>query len=128
MKNPDVHETIDEYIAPFPPQVRAILKKIRATIRRAAPDAEERISYRMPAFKWNGIVVYFAGWKEHIGLYPPIRGDVQLEKAVAQYAGPKGNLQFPLDKPMPYALITRIVKHRVKQNADRKSAKAKRKA
>lgn len=121
-------ETIDDYIKGFPSKVQAVLQKVRATIQKAAPDAEEVISYRMPAFKWNGIVVYFAGWKEHIGLYPPIRGDVELEKAVAQYAGPKGNLQFPLDKPMPYTLLTKIVKHRVKQNADRKSAKAKRKA
>ncbi len=121
-------ETIDDYIVAFPAKVQAVLQKVRATIQKAAPDAEEVISYRMPAFKWNGIVVYFAGWKEHVGLYPPIRGDVELEKAVAQYAGPKGNLQFPLDKPMPYALLTKIVKHRLKQNADRKSAKAKRKA
>lgn len=121
-------ETIDGYIEGFPPKVQAILQKVRATIAKAAPDAEEVISYRMPAFKWNGIVVYFAGWKEHIGLYPPIKGDAQLEKAVAPFAGPKGNLQFPLAKPIPYALLTKIVKHRLKQNAERQSAKAKRKA
>jgi uncharacterized protein YdhG (YjbR/CyaY superfamily) len=116
-------ETIDSYIENFPAKIQAVLQKVRATIQKAAPDADEVISYRMPAFKWNGIVVYFAGWKEHVGLYPPIRGDAELEKAVAPYAGPKGNLQFPLDKPMPYALLTKIVKHRLKQNAARKGAK-----
>lgn len=125
----DAHEatglpaTIDEYITQCPVAVRAILKKVRATVRRAAPEAQECISYRMPAFKLNGIVVYFAAWKTHIGLYPPIRGDKALEQAVARYAGPKGNLQFPLDEPMPCALIERIVKLRVRQNAERAAAK-----
>ena len=120
-----VPQTIDEYIAQCPASVRAILKKVRTTIRRAAPEAQECISYRMPAFKLNGIVVYFAAWKGHIGLYPPIAGDVSMEKAVARYAGPKGNLQFPLDEPMPYELIERIVAFRVKQNAARVAAKRK---
>jgi uncharacterized protein YdhG (YjbR/CyaY superfamily) len=106
---------IDEYIRSFPPEVQRILKKIRSTIRAAAPDAEEVISYQMPAFRQNRILVYFAAWKKHIGLYPPISGDDKLQKAVAPYAGEKGNLQFPLDKPIPYNLITRIVKHRLKQ-------------
>lgn len=108
--------TIDEYIAPFPPEVRAILRKIAATVRRAAPNAEEIISYKMPAFRQGGMVVYFAAFRKHIGLYPPVRGDAELEKAVARWAGPKGNLQFPLDEPIPYGLIARIVKLRVKQN------------
>lgn len=112
---------IDEYIAPFPPAVRAILKKIRATIRRAAPGAEEVISYRMPAFKQGGILIYFAAFKNHIGLYPPVRGDAALEKAVAKYAGPKGNLQLPLDEPMPYGLIERIVKSRLRQNQQKRT-------
>jgi uncharacterized protein YdhG (YjbR/CyaY superfamily) len=122
---PAVPQTIDEYIAQCPASVRAILKKVRTTICRAAPEAQECISYRMPAFKLNGIVVYFAAWKEHIGLYPPIAGDASMEKAVARYAGPKGNLQFPLDEPMPYELIERIVAFRVKQNAARVAAKRK---
>src|SRR5262245_617233 len=108
--------TIDEYIAASAPDVRAILKKVRQTIRRAAPDAEEVISYQMPAFRLHGMLVYFAAWQNHVGLYPPISGDAKLVKAVARYAGPKGNLQFPLDEPMPLDLIERIVKHRVKQN------------
>ena len=102
------------------------LEKVRTTIRAAAPEAKETISYQMPAFKQHGILVYFAGWKEHIGLYPPVSGDKALEKAVAQYAGPKGNLQFPLDEPIPYDLIKRIVKLRVKQDSA-KAAKRKRK-
>jgi uncharacterized protein YdhG (YjbR/CyaY superfamily) len=116
---------IDEYIARFPADVRAILEKVRATIRAAAPEAKETISYQMPAFKQHGILVYFAGWKEHIGLYPPVSGDKSLEKAVARYAGPKGNLQFPLDEPIPYDLIKRIVKLRVKQDSEKAAAKRK---
>jgi uncharacterized protein YdhG (YjbR/CyaY superfamily) len=112
---------IDAYIAFFPPNVRTILETIRSTIRQAAPDAQETISYSIPAFKGNGILVYFAAFKNHIGLYPPIRGDAKLEKAISPYAGPKGNLQFPLDRPVPYDLIQRIVKLRVDQ--DRASRK-----
>jgi len=111
---------IDEYIAGFPPEVQATLGDIRATIRRAAPDAEEIISYRMPAFRLGGILVYFAAFRKHIGLYPPVRGDAKLEKAIAPWAGPKGNLQFPLDQPIPLELIARIVKLRVQQNARKK--------
>ena len=114
---------IDEYIAGFSPEVQEILERIRATIRDAAPGAQETISYRIPAFTQNGVLVYFAAFKRHIGLYPPVRGDAKLEKAVSRYAGEKGNLQFPLEQPMPYALIKRIVKFRVGQN----SAKAKKK-
>jgi uncharacterized protein YdhG (YjbR/CyaY superfamily) len=116
---------IDEYIARFPADVQAILERVRTTIRRAAPEATETISYQMPAFKQHGILVYFAGWKQHIGLYPPVSGDKALEKAVARYAGPKGNLQFPLDEPIPYALIERLVKLRVKQDLAKAAAKRK---
>ena len=112
-------KTVDEYIAAFPPRVQAILKKVRATIRKAAPEAKETISYRIPAFTLDGVLVYYAAFKNHIGLYPPIRGDARLEKAVAPYAGEKGNLRFPLDEAIPYALIERIVKHRVKQSRER---------
>jgi len=82
----------------------------------AAPGAQETISYRIPAFRLNGVLVYFAAFKKHIGFYPPVRGDARLEKAVAPYAGEKGNLRFPLDQPIPFALIERITKLRVKQN------------
>jgi len=108
---------IDEYIATFSPEVQAILEKIRLTIKNAAPRAQETISYKIPAFKMNGIFVYFAAFKNHIGLYPPVRGDAKLLKAISIYAGKKGNLQFPLDRPIPYGLIEKIVKLRVKQNS-----------
>lgn len=118
---------IDTYISQFPADVQAVLEKVRETISNAAPDATEVISYQMLAFKQHGILVYFAAWKKHIGLYPPISGDEALEKAVARYAGPKGNLQFPLDEPMPYKLIERIVKLRLKQDNEKLVAKRKRK-
>ena len=116
---------IDGYFSKFPADVQAILEQVRATIRRSAPDAKEIISYQMPAFKQHGILVYFAAWKQHIGLYPPVSGDKNLEKAIARYAGPKGNLQFPLDEPMPFDLIERIVKLRVKQDSAKAAARRK---
>lgn len=109
-------KNIDEYIARFSPEVQDILKRIRATIRKAAPGAQETISYQIPAFILNGALVYFAAFKNHIGLYPPVRDNASLEKAVSPYAGEKGNLRFRLDHPIPYRLIERIVRHRVKQN------------
>ena len=116
-------ESIDGYIAAFPPEVRAILEKIRLTIGTAAPDAEEAISYRMPTFRQAGVLVHFAAFKNHIGLYPPIRGDAGLEEAISPYAGEKGNLRFPLDRPIPYDLIERIAKHRVDQNLAKAASK-----
>lgn len=121
---PKPHD-IDGYIARFPADVQAILEKVRTTIRHAAPEAKEVISYQMPAFRQHGILVYFAAWKQHIGLYPPISGDKPLEKVLARYAGPKGNLQFPLDEPIPYDLIERIVKLRVRQDTEKAAAKRK---
>ena len=109
-------ENIDAYIAAFSPEVQAILQRIRLTIRTSAPDAQETISYRIPAFTLDGVLVYFAAFKSHVGFYPPVSGDARLEKAVSPYAGEKGNLRFPLDRPIPYDLIERIVKLRVKQN------------
>ncbi len=108
--------TIDEYIASFPADVRAILRQVRQTVRAAAPNAREVISYRMPALKQHGILVYFAAFKKHIGFYPPIKGDAKLEKAAARYAGAKGNLRFPLDEPIPYGLIKRLTQLRAKQD------------
>ena len=112
-------KSIDAYIAAAPPAVRPILEKIRTTISAAAPASREVISYRMPAFRLHGILVYFAAFKAHIGLYPPISGDARLEKALSPYAGPKGSLKFPLDQPIPYALIRRVVLLRVKQDISR---------
>jgi len=99
--------------------LQPILKKIRMTISAAAPGAQEVISYRMPAFRLRGILVYFAAFKAHIGLYPPVSGDARLEKALSPYSGPKGNLKFPIDQPIPYALIKRVVLLRVKQDLSR---------
>jgi uncharacterized protein YdhG (YjbR/CyaY superfamily) len=115
-------KSIGAYIAGSPSAVRPILEKIRVTIRSAAPGAREVISYRMPAFRLRGILVYFAAFKAHIGLYPPVSGDASLEKALARYAGPRGNLRFPLDKPIPYALIRRVVLLRVRQDRARAAA------
>jgi uncharacterized protein YdhG (YjbR/CyaY superfamily) len=108
--------TTDEYIASFSPKVQAILIKIRLTIRNAAPDAQETISYNIPTFTLNGALVHFDAFKKHVGFFPPVRGDARLEKAALIYAGEKGNLRFPLDQPIPYSLIERLVKLRVKQN------------
>ena len=108
--------TIETYIAASAAAVRPILREMRRVIRAAAPEAEEVISYRMPAFRQRGILVYFAALKNHIGLFPPVRGDAKLAKALAPYAGPKGNLKFPLDRPIPYSLIRRVVRLRVKQD------------
>ena len=110
-------ETVDEYIAAFPEDVREILEKIRQTIREAAPGAEETISYQMPTFKQNGsYVVYFGAFKKHLGLYPTPDGIEAFKDELAPYKNAKGSVQFPLDKPMPYDLISRIVKYRVKEN------------
>jgi uncharacterized protein YdhG (YjbR/CyaY superfamily) len=109
-------KTIAEYIDRCAPQVQPILRRVRTTIAKAAPDATETISYGIPAFKIRRIVVYFAAFKHHIGLYPPVKGDAALEKAVAPYAGEKGNLRFPLEQRIPYALLSRIVKFRATQS------------
>lgn len=121
--DPTDSERIDAYIAGFDPEVQAILRSVRRTIQDAAPEAVEAFSYRMPAFRLQGPLVYFAAWKQHIGLYPPVDGDTALEAAVAPFAGPKGNLQFPLDQPIPYELIARIVRHRAAQNLARAQAR-----
>ncbi|HEY8244951.1 MAG TPA: DUF1801 domain-containing protein [Casimicrobiaceae bacterium] len=111
--------SVDAYVAGFPPDVRAILERLRATARKLLPDAQETISYGIPTYRRDGPVVYFAAFKAHIGFYPPVRGDVALEKAVARYANDKGNLRFPLVEPLPMALIERIVRHQAKREASR---------
>ena len=115
--------SIDEYISGFSPDVQAILQQIRQVVHSAAPEAQETISYRIPAFKQNEVLVYFAAFKKHVGFYPPIHGDARLEKAASPYAGEKGNLQFPLDQPIPFDLIERMTKLRVKQCTDDTGAK-----
>lgn len=121
--------TIDEYIAACSPEVQPILEKIRLTIRKAAPAAKEKISYRMPTFTLEGNLVHFAAFKEHIGFYPPVRGDDKLLSEISIYAGPKGNLRFPIEERIPYGLISRIVKARVRENlrwAEERRAKKRR--
>jgi len=111
--------TVEEYLVALPAETRAVLDRIRATIRKAAPGAEERLSYRMPTFFLDGVLVHVGAFKNHIGLFPPVKGDRKLMQEIAQYAGEKGNLQFPLGGRVPYALIGRIVELRVAQNRER---------
>lgn len=113
-----VAKDIDEYVAGFPEDVQKILKKIRTTIRKAAPKAEEKISYGIPTFTLNDrYLIYFAGFKNHVSVYPAPRGSAEFKKELAGYKGGKGTVQFPLDKPIPYELITRIVKFRIRENS-----------
>ena len=119
--------SIDEYIATFPEDVQAALQALRATIRAAAPDAEERISYQMPAFVLNGVLVYFAAFKHHIGFYPAPRGIEAFQQELAAYEGAKGTVRFPIGEPLPMDLITRIVKYRVAENLRSAAAKASKK-
>ncbi len=103
--------SIDEYIAAFPDDMQKILKKVRSTIQAAAPEAQETISYEIPTFKLNGkYLIYFAGWKNHISIYPIPSGDAAFQKAVEPYVSGKGTLKFPVDKLIPYPLITQMVK------------------
>jgi uncharacterized protein YdhG (YjbR/CyaY superfamily) len=118
-------KTMDEYIAGFPADVQAILKKIRMTIRKAAPHAEETIKYRMPTFTLKGNLVHFAAFKEHIGFYPVPTGIEAFKDELSVYEGGKGSIKFSLDEPIPYGLIGRIVKFRVKENLARAKAKEK---
>jgi uncharacterized protein YdhG (YjbR/CyaY superfamily) len=117
--------TIDGYIAGFSPDVQEILQKIRATIRKAAPQAEETISYQMPTFVLHGNLVHFAAFKNHIGFYPVPTGIEAFKKELSAYETGKGSVQFPLDKPIPYGLISKIVKFRVKENLAKADAKKK---
>jgi len=110
--------TVDSYIKLFPENVQGLLNQIRTTIKKNAPEAEESISYKMPAYKTNGKpLVYFAGFKNHIGLYATPTGHTQFEKELSKYKQGKGSVQFPLDKPIPLTLIARIVKFKVEENS-----------
>ena len=120
-------QNIDEYIVGFPEDVQQRLQKIRATIKKAAPKAQEKISYQIPAFTLDGkYLIYFAGFKKHISLYPAPRGSDEFKEELSEYEGGKGTVQFPLDKPVPYGLISRIVKFRIKDNLEKTKAKKKR--
>ncbi len=108
--------TIDEYIGTFPQEIQTLLEQVRATIRQAAPEAEEAIKYAMPTFVLNGNLVHFAAYKNHIGFYPVPSGIEAFKKELSVYKGAKGSVQFPLDQPMPLELISKIVKFRVSEN------------
>ena len=108
--------TTDDYIASFPKETQVLLEQVRVAIKKAAPAAEETISYAMPAYKLHGPLVYFAGYKEHIGFYPTASGIAAFKEELSKYKGAKGSVQFPIDKPMPLSLITKIVKYRVQEN------------
>ena len=126
MNMPLVKDT-DEYILQFPTEVQAKLQELRAVIKQTAPDAEETISYAMPAYKFKGILVYFAGHKNHIGFYPASSGIANFEKELSGYTTSKGTVQFPLNKPLPMDLIKMIVEFRVAENLQKAELKKKRK-
>lgn len=116
-------KNVDEYLEPFPPEVRNKLQQLRKTIRAAAPKAEEVISYMMPAYKQQGALVYFGGYKTHIGFYPTSRGIEAFKKELSGYDCSKGTVRFPHDKQLPLALIRKIVKFRVMENETKKRLK-----
>ena len=115
-------KTMDEYFKTFPEDVQSILEKMRQTIRKVAPDAVEAISYQMPTFKVNGKnLVHFAAWKNHIGFYPTPSGTEAFKKELSRYEGGKGSVRFPLEEPIPYDLVKKIVMFRMKENIMKKS-------
>jgi uncharacterized protein YdhG (YjbR/CyaY superfamily) len=116
-------KSVDEYIKTFPSDIQNILKQVRQTIKKAAPEAEETINYQIPTFKLNGNLVHFAAFKNHIGFYPAPSGLKAFEKEISKYKSSKGSVQFPIDEPIPMALISRIVKYRVKENSLKKLRK-----
>ena len=120
-------QTVDEYLGSFPESTKRILKEIRKTIKKAAPSAEESISYNMPAFKFHGVLVYYAGYQHHIGFYPTPSGIEAFKKELSEYVSAKGSVQFPIDKPMPLDLISEIVKFRVEENLEKEKTKLKKK-
>jgi uncharacterized protein YdhG (YjbR/CyaY superfamily) len=119
------YTTIDQYIAGFPVDVQEILEKIRMTIHQAAPEAQEAIKYAIPTFTLKGNLIHFAAFKKHIGLYPAPTGIEQFKQELSIYKQAKGSVQFPLDQPIPYDLITRIVLFRVKENLAKAEVKGK---
>jgi uncharacterized protein YdhG (YjbR/CyaY superfamily) len=125
--NPTKFKTVDEYFSTFPASTQTILKTMRKTVKEAAPDAEELISYNMPAYKLNGILVYYAAYKNHIGFYPTSLGIKAFQKELSSYVWAKGSVQFPIDEPLPLTLISKIVKSRVKDNQHEIKPKLKKK-
>lgn len=120
-------ESIDEYILKFPPEIQEILRKLRKVIKESVPDAEEKISYGMPTFVLHGNLVHFAAFKNHIGFYPTPSGVDAFKDELSEYKGAKGSIQFPIKKPLPYELISKIVKLRVAENIKKAEDKVKKK-
>lgn len=116
-------ESIDEYILKFPPKIQEILNMLRKVIRESAPDAKEKISYQMPTFVLHGNLVHFAAYKNHIGFYPTPSGINAFKYELSEYKGAKGSVQFPIEKPLPYQLISKIVKFRVDENTKQAEGK-----
>lgn len=123
--NKTTPRTIDEYIAIFPKEVQEILGELRATIQEAAPEAKETISYQMPTFRQNGILVHFAAFKNHIGFYPTPSGIENFKSELSGYESAKGSVKFPIDQPLPLDTITKIVKFRVQENLEKAAEKSK---
>ncbi|MEC5399684.1 iron chaperone [Uliginosibacterium sp. H1] len=117
-------DTPDAYIAACAPEVQGILQRIREIVRRLAPDAQEKISYRMPAFTLDGDLIYYAAFRKHIGIYPPVQGDAALRRDLAPYRNERGNLAFPLDAAIPYELIERVAAARLQEHRALLAAKA----
>lgn len=126
MKSKNISQNVDEYISTFPKEVQTILEYLRNTIKKAAPKAEEKISYNMPAYFQNGVLIYFAAYKNHIGFYPTANGIRAFLKEITNYKHSKGAVQFPVDRPLPIELISKIVKFRVQENYKKVRIKAKR--
>lgn len=125
--NKTAYESVDEYIGQFSPEVQEILLTLRQVIQESAPEAVERISYQMPTFALHGNLVHFAAYKNHIGFYPAPSGIAAFEQELSAYKGAKGSVQFPIDKPLPYELIRKIVAFRVAENIEHAAAKLKKK-
>lgn len=121
--NKPVAKTIDEYIADYPKDVQKLLQQVRATIKKAAPEAEEKISYGIPTFTLKGNLVHFGAFKNHIGFYATPTGHEAFKKELSVYTQGKGSVQFPIDQPLPLDLISRIVKFRVKENSEKTRSK-----
>lgn len=124
-ENKVTSKSIDEYILKFPPEIQEILQNIRKVIKESAPDAEEKISYQMPTFAFHGNLVHFAAWKNHIGFYPTPSGNDAFKHELSEFKVAKGSIQFPIEKPMPYELISKIVKYRVAENIKKAEEKFK---
>lgn len=120
-------ESVDQYINSFPPTTKKLLKQFRALIKKSVPGVDETISYNMPAYKYQGILVYFAGYEKHIGFYPMPSAIIKFKKEFSVYKSAKGSVQFPLDEPLPVKLIEDVLKFRIKENITAAELKAKKK-